>query len=840
MVTLIFREAWYHRARISLAVVATVAMSCMIVWLIESLDLMILRFDQDAENYLGHYRIAMIPGGETATPSGAAPRRPGVGPGIPFPASVIDELRANDLVMQVVPARQIRNIMGKMEHEQDDRAAIRRQRSLTGIPVLSPTIIGIETVESPFELEEGRWFADDRETDAPAMEGVLGTAAAASLQGWGTEESRPVNVGDTVICRVGSNDFKVKIVGLVEQKLASGRLGGEITPAVGALYVSMKTAATISPTFGPATRDNPSAIDYVYVRLREGANTKQFKETWRKHLESKGIAMRFLDVDAIQEGLDRMRRSGTDGLMGGAASLNAILVFSTLVSILIVFTTLSMGVSERARVFAMLRAIGMSRTHIVVLVFGESVLLCLLGWIGGTAAGWVVLQLSVWLQPGVYGTGKTVSLGISAVTTAFVAALAGSLLSAVIPAWRATRISPLEGMNRGYVRTFPGSRFVLLGAVGAILLVFNPVLVYCDIFCGIRSVETTGEAPLRLFLYTCIGLPTQIAGCLLLVPAMILLVEKTFTPFVAAALGLPKQLLASQLSGNFWRTLGTTLALCVGLGVYAFLEISGYSMLVPYTHSKRLPNTLVTFLPKGVPDDEIEAVRDLPGVDRNRFLPVAVDQSLFSQRQTREFLDKGLARMQASAVVFGIDIDAALGRRADGGRPLIEVDFREGTLASALEKLRTGGRYCLVPDSFAFRTGIHIGDKLELVLPAETRRSDPRKPVREEGDVQNKPVGPDGKIVAYEVCGVVSIHGWLWMNKISGVRKRGYRSGAMLLAPYAIVKDDYRLDDTAYFWFDRTCDASGRPTVSDGDLEESLQQLADRYALGRSPAPVSP
>lgn len=832
LIKLIFREAWYHRARISLAVLATVAMSCMIVWLIGSLDLMMIRFDEDAENYLGHYQIAMMPAPPEQPSPGSAPAPPGPGGrggARSFPESVIGELEANELVMYVTPARQIRNIMGKMEHEEDEHAAVRRQRSITGLPTSSPPIIAIATEDSPFELEDGRWFSYDSEVP----EGVIGSGAAASLQGWGGEAIAPVKVGDTVICRIDTNDFKVKIVGIFEQKLSSGGRG-EVGPVAGALYVSPKTAETISPS----PEGEPAKIDYIYVRLREGANTKQFKETWGKHLEEQGIAMNFLDVDDIQEKLDQTRSRGAGGLMGGAASLNSILIFTSLVSVLIVFTALSMGVSERTRVFAMLRTVGMSRGKIAVLVFGESIILCLLGWIGGLAAGWFVLQLSVWLQPDFYGTGKTVSLGTSAIVTAGIAALIGSLLSAVLPAWRAMKISPLEGMNRGYAQSVKKSRFVWLGAIGALLLVINPICVYYE---GMAE-----GAELRQFLYTYIGLPSQLAGCLLLAPAMILFVEKLFTPIVAKLLRIPKELLASQLSSNLWRTLGTTISLCVGLGVYSFLEISGYSMLVPYTHSKTLPNTLVTMLPNGLPLDQIDTVRNLQGVDSSRFLPIALEQSRFSQRQTDRFLSKGLAQMQTSAVVFGLDIEEALGKRSDGTRPLIEVDFREGTLASAMEKLKSGGRYCLVPDSFAFRTGLHIGDKLELVLPpdivTETEESagTPRSglggppPGRGRGR-GGPPGGPSSeKILEYEICGIVSINGWIWMNKISGVRKRGYRSGAMLIAPYETVKNDYHLKDAAYFWFDRTLDASGIPTVSDAQMEESLQRLADKYAFSDS------
>ncbi len=51
LIELTLRETWHHRARISLAVMTTVAMSCLIVWFVGSLDLIMLRFDDDAENY---------------------------------------------------------------------------------------------------------------------------------------------------------------------------------------------------------------------------------------------------------------------------------------------------------------------------------------------------------------------------------------------------------------------------------------------------------------------------------------------------------------------------------------------------------------------------------------------------------------------------------------------------------------------------------------------------------------------------------------------------------------------------------------------------------------------
>ncbi|GHT13166.1 ABC transporter permease [Planctomycetales bacterium] len=772
LIKLILREAWYHRSRISLAVAATMAMSCMVVWLIGSIDLVVLQFEQDGEHYLGHYHVAMIPsGGQRAAGS-----------------EIVNPLRKDGIVVSVDEARQIRCLMAKMT---DEESALRRQRAVTGLPAMSPVIIGIDTAESPFELEAGRWFNGEtaaRSASEGTMEGVLGTAAAQSLES--------VQVGDTVICRLDTSEYKVKIVGLVEQKLSSGGMGREITPAVGALYVSMQTADKIKSSV-------PPAADYYYVRLRDGANVKQFKETWSKHFESQNVQMQFIDADDIQAGLNQTKgRGGPGALMGNAASMNAVIIFSTLVSVLIVFTALSMGVTERARTFAMLRTVGMSRSQIAALVFGESVILCFFGWLGGMVAGWFVLQLTVWFQPAVFGGGKMVSLGITSVVTAGVAALIGSLLAAVIPAWRGAGIQPLEGMNRGYVHSVRKAWFAVFGVLGALLLTINPVIIYCE--------DIAKGAELRLFLYSYIGVPTQILGLLFLVPAVIILVEKLFTPLAARLLCVQKELLVNQLSGNLWRTFGTATALCIGLGVYSFLEISGYSMLVPYTHSKMLPNTIVTFLPTGIPFSEIDTVKATPGVDADRFLPIALEQPLFSAEQSQQFEANGMSPMQANAgvVVFGLNIEEAFEKRPDGSRPLVQVDFVEGTLASALEKLKTGERYCIVPDSFAFRANLHIGDKVKLASNNSRGNKNARNP-------QFATYYYD-----YEICGVVSIPGWLWMAKLSGIRKYGYRSGALMFAPYETVKNDFKITDAAYFWFDRT------PGVSDEELEKALQAIA--------------
>jgi putative ABC transport system permease protein len=864
LLKLIFREAYFHRARLSLAVIATAAMSAMLVWLIGSIGLIVLQFDNDGEHYLGNFHAALIPvSGNEPAPNAAAPP---MSPRVPLfvEQKVIDELNADALVMQVAAAVQIRNTMAKYT---DSESILRRQRAGHGLPMGSPIIIGIDTDESPFELESGKWFnsnvpKDSEENDNGELEGVIGTAAANSLttvSGRATGAKAPsltsptsLTVGDYVAVKIGEREFKIKITGLVEQKLGSSfggfDSGGSITPAVGAVYVSKKTAEKLAAAVPQLINEQGNLkAQYLYIRLRDGANVAQFKKNWTAHLAAENIKVKFIDADDIQNSLDNRRSRGTDGLMGSAGSMSSLIIFTSLVSILIVFTALSMGVSERTRVFAMLRTVGMERRHIVVLIFGESVILCLFGWLGGIAAGWLVLQATVWIQPELFGGNKLVVLSSSSVITSGIAALLGSLLAAILPAWRGAKIAPLEGMNRGYVYNVRKGQLYFIGLIGAVLLIINPLLIYY----GVNS-ETS---MLRLVLYSYIGLPTQILGLVLLTPAVILLTEKFFVPLTAKILCIEKNLLKNQLSANLWRTMGTAVALSIGLGVYAFLEISGYSMLVPFTHSDRLPNTLVAFLPKGLPLAQIDTVKNLDGVNKDEFLPIALEQPLFPPDEAEKFKQYGMSEMQANAgiVVFGLDIEKAFSpnifispstfsrnvfspstfsnvfspstfsnvfspsTNGAAAKRLVDIDLIEGTWKGAISKLETGERYCIIPDSFAFRAGLHIGDKLLLDGRRQTADGRNRSRNRQIAERQESPL-------EYEVCGIASIPGWLWMAKLSGVRKYGYRSGAMMFAPYETVKNDFKINDAAYFWFNRA------GTVSDEELENALQKLADDSA----------
>lgn len=156
----------------------------------------------------------------------------------------------------------------------------------------------------------------------------------------------------------------------------------------------------------------------------------------------------------------------TQGSLFSAVRMEKLTVAMLLLVVIVVaafniISTLTMSVTEKHGDIAVLRVMGLSSQHIMLVFMGQGVVLGGIGILLGACIGVVVsLQISDWVgwfeqllgvpvfDPQVYYIGRLPSLlqWSDVATTAFIALLL-SVLATVYPAWRASQIQPAEVLN---------------------------------------------------------------------------------------------------------------------------------------------------------------------------------------------------------------------------------------------------------------------------------------------------------------------------------------------------------------------------------------------------------
>jgi putative ABC transport system permease protein len=116
-----------------------------------------------------------------------------------------------------------------------------------------------------------------------------------------------------------------------------------------------------------------------------------------------------------------------------------------LIGILGIANTMAMSVYERTREIGVLRALGWNRRQVLILIQLEAAILGLGGGIFGIALGWCALHLLAALPQ----TASIVSTSLPVLLLAEslgIAVLAG-LIAGALPAWRASKLSPVEALR---------------------------------------------------------------------------------------------------------------------------------------------------------------------------------------------------------------------------------------------------------------------------------------------------------------------------------------------------------------------------------------------------------
>lgn len=517
-------------------------------------------------------------------------------------------------------------------------------------------------------LVAGGWFHGDSGDVA-----VIDQVAAEVLS---------AKVGDAIALAGAAGALRLKVVGIAHKP-------GILAAHMQTVYLPIRTLQRW------AMPGQAPQVTRVQVELKSDTRAAEFRDRWQPRLDARkqGETVR-LTRESRRELDKNLQGVRVLSYMGGTISM--------LAATFIIFSALSMGVAERQRTLAMLRAIGMLRPQVGWLVVIEGFILALIGAAVGVPLGIVFVKVltSIPQFAEILVAGVVISWG--GIAMGVIGSILTALAASVLPAWSAMRVSPLKAMTP--LAAAPRSRVPWrLTLLGLLLIAVDTLMLYGPIE---RIVPGAWARPVQFYGHFALGTPCLMAGFFLLAPLFVRTVERAIGPLVAAMLGLNLTLLRQQLSAGLWRAAGTCAALMVGLAILVAMNVQGNSFLNGWKLPNQFPDIFIT-APILSPLD-MAAVRKLattPGIRADRTMPIAIASPEFSNSI---FAMVGAAVMPNATMFFGVDPDMAF--------ELMKLDFREGNAEQAQAMLKKG-RHVIVTEEFRQLKGFKVGSTLSLKTP---------------------------------------------------------------------------------------------------------------------------
>lgn len=310
----------------------------------------------------------------------------------------------------------------------------------------------------------------------------------------------------------------------------------------------------------------PGALTSINVAADKGVKPKELVQRIDAALPATA------DVKTAQQAAADMTAQTTDAI---SSFLTPVLLafsgVSVFVGAFIIFNAFSITVAQRRREFAMLRALGASRRQVLGSVVAEALTLGVLASATGIVAGLGVAKCINWLFKVLGADIPTAGIGLAprTVVIATIVGIGVTLLSALAPAMRATRVPPVAALQEG--ATLPPTRLAKLStAIGIVIAALGGG----SIALGMLS---DGAANGRLMLMG--------VGAFLLFIAIAMLAKYIVRP-ASRVIGWPLERLAptsgrlarDNAGRNPSRTAATAAALMIGLAMVVFIAVFAQAM----------------------------------------------------------------------------------------------------------------------------------------------------------------------------------------------------------------------------------------------------------------------
>ncbi len=290
-----------------------------------------------------------------------------------------------------------------------------QERSITGIG-------GDYLPVQGYRLERGRAFGTaDFERGAPVA--VLGSEAASVFFPTGDVVGQTLRIGDV----------PVKVVGVLSEKVFRFREGQHNMFAWRNRIIAVPATLVTSRMQG----DDYQRLDRITFRVPDFTKVADFSQQLAGLIFANHRQQQDFRLDDVAKRLKRMLSQGDVYDMIFMLSGMLALLGGGMVNVNIQLASLK----ERVREVGVKMAIGASGREIFQSFMTEAMLLCLLGGIGGFGLGvllsWVITR----------AIGIPLALAPMSFVWALALALIFGFVFALYPAWRASRLSPMEALR---------------------------------------------------------------------------------------------------------------------------------------------------------------------------------------------------------------------------------------------------------------------------------------------------------------------------------------------------------------------------------------------------------
>jgi putative ABC transport system permease protein len=259
---------------------------------------------------------------------------------------------------------------------------------------------------------------------------------------------------------------------------------------------------------------------------------------------------------------------------------------AVLVGAFLIFNMFSITVAQRIREIAMLRTLGASRRQILTSVMVEAFVTAAVASIAGIFLGLVLaIGINALFDAAGFGLPSTsVQLATTGVVLGLLIGFGVTLVSALIPAVRATKIPPMAGLREG--ATLPRGRFARFSPVLAVLFALGGAALIAN------GVTGSGAVSQRL-----IGM----AGGAVFVFLAVAMTARFAVPWMARVVGAPVAWRASgalardNAMRNASRTARTAAALMIGVALVVFAAVLVTGLKTSFTSAldKSLKSDLI-------------------------------------------------------------------------------------------------------------------------------------------------------------------------------------------------------------------------------------------------------